>query len=179
MKICNHETKADARMWDSVDMTGSCWMWKGSMRANGYGYFTRGNRGSTVAIAAHRAAYFLSRGPIPDGMLVCHTCDVRACVNPDHLFVGSHRDNSIDAAIKGRNSRVGKSRLTHCKHGHDLALAYVRKNGHRECRLCQRNRTEATTLARRSRAAEAKASRGGDHVADAGQMVAAAQEPKP
>lgn len=63
-----------------------------------YGSFRFGNK----IVKAHRAAYILFIGDIPEGMHVCHTCDVKNCVNPDHLFIGTHRDNMIDMHSKGR-----------------------------------------------------------------------------
>ena len=59
-------------------------------------------QGSQATVGAHRISWMLHRGPIPDGMYVCHRCDVRECVNPDHLFVGTSLDNWQDMDAKGR-----------------------------------------------------------------------------
>lgn len=53
----------------------------------------------------HRWAWIVANGPIPEGLVVCHKCDVRACLNPDHLFVGTHADNAHDRDAKGRTAR--------------------------------------------------------------------------
>lgn len=77
-----------------------CWLWLGSTNDKGYG-----QPGWTwLSNLAHRSAYMAFIGPIPDGLHVCHKCDTRCCVNPSHLFVGTHRDNMDDRTRKGRST---------------------------------------------------------------------------
>jgi hypothetical protein len=74
-----------------------CWIWTGAIR-NGYGCLKVNRK----TIDAHRLSYKVFKGPIKEGLLVCHTCDTPSCINPDHLFIGTPKDNFNDALKKGR-----------------------------------------------------------------------------
>jgi len=90
------------RHYEPEPMSG-CWLWTASRNGDGYGFMTVGSRGIDRSYrGAHRVSYEIYVGPIPDGMCVLHRCDVPACVNPAHLFLGTQRDNALDRERKHR-----------------------------------------------------------------------------
>ena len=113
-----------------------CWLWAKAVNTNGYGY--KWHKGKLHH--AHRVSWELNRGPIPDGLFVLHRCDVKLCVNPEHLFLGTQTDNMRDAMAKG----IGKffQKKTHCKRGHPLVgeNIYIDSQNTRQCLECTRTR---------------------------------------
>jgi hypothetical protein len=90
-----------------VSISDGCWLWSGAVRDKGrpggsYGAFVVCRCGQYRTYRANRIAYQLVNGPIPDGLWVLHRCDVRLCVRPSHLFLGTAKDNTLDALAKGR-----------------------------------------------------------------------------
>lgn len=106
--------KTSARFWAKVHKTEQCWIWIAALfRETEYGAFSFNSR----PISAHRFSWILHFEEIPKGLFVLHKCDCRRCVRPDHLFVGTQRDNMIDMRCKGRTFHPcgedsGKARLT-------------------------------------------------------------------
>lgn len=95
--------------WDYVNKTESCWLWTGRLSISGYGQFRQNKRFHR----AHRVAWEITNGAIPDGLCVCHKCDVRHCVNPEHLFIGTCQDNANDRVAKGRSHIPSKECAVH------------------------------------------------------------------
>ena len=124
--------------WAKVDKTDTCWLWTGGKDTGGYGALrVKAPRLSNKKVRASRYSWELHNGPIPEGLWVLHTCDVRHCVNPAHLWLGTRQDNVDDMKAKGRQAYANK---THCKWGHPLFgdNLYQPEERHRACRTCRR-----------------------------------------
>lgn len=100
----------EERFWIKVAMTADpdkCWEWQSSKCSTGYGKFSTVERTNDYA---HRLAWVFTYGAIPKGLHVCHHCDNPPCVNPNHLFLGTHQDNMRDRELKGRNGAARRNR---------------------------------------------------------------------
>ena len=131
----------EERFWEKVDRSGvsDCWLWTGAIQPNGYGRFWHyGKQGY-----AHRAAYRMFVGPIPEGLQLDHLCRVRHCVNPDHLEAVTLKENlnrGFGGSPGGRARATTQLAKAQCSNGHPYSKEnlWVSKNGWRQCRACGR-----------------------------------------
>lgn len=128
----------EARFYDKVEKTGSCWNWTGYVIEKGYGQFRCGDK----VLRAHRFSYELVKGKIPLGLQIDHLCRNRKCVNPEHLEVVTPKEN-CRRGLSGIATKLRSMLITHCPKGHEYSKenTYVRKNGRgRRCKICERIR---------------------------------------
>ncbi len=128
----------DERFWAKVNKTNSCWLWTGLLSERGYGIFK-----ATKKVRAHRFAYELLIGPIPDGLSLDHLCRVRHCVRPSHLEPVTAAENNR----RGDGLTAHNMRKTRCLRGHPFheSTSYLRasRENSRHCRTCQAMRQKA------------------------------------
>ena len=134
------------RFWEKVDkdsghrvagMESDCWLWTAAFNGVGYGKLMTHKIGrSSILVDSHRLSWQLANGLIPDSLWVLHRCDNRACIRPDHLFLGTVTDNNVDMAEKGRSAARKK---THCANGHPFDVTRsVNGRRARRCSICER-----------------------------------------
>ena len=129
------------RFWVKVQVVPTgCWLWTGARGKKGYGRFRpdASRKGVDRRVMAHRFAYEIFIGEVPEGLQLDHLCRNHACVNPNHLEVVTSQEN-IKRGESGRNNRL----KTHCPRGHPYngANTYKNRRGSRCCRVCAREAT--------------------------------------
>lgn len=132
----NTEEQETISFWGRVDTSGNCWIWMGGKCRFGYG----SSYSSGKYIKAHRHAYILSKGNIPKELEVMHSCDNPSCVRPEHLSLGTHRENMQDSLLRGRRPKYLNEKRSVCKRGHNISSpenVYVNPNHPEKGRICR------------------------------------------
>lgn len=132
------------RIESKVDLIpeAGCWIWTGTVTSRGYGQLLSHNK----RVYAHRAAFQAFVGEIPDGMVVCHTCDNVHCVNPNHLFLGTQKDNLQDMKQKGRSTMGEKNTQAKLTEGKVKAIKLLLSAGYQEAQVAQEFQVSRQTI---------------------------------
>jgi hypothetical protein len=136
-----------ARFWPRVDKTpgqgpnGDCWIWTGGKTSVGYGLIAIGGKRQSV----HRLSYELSNGPIPEGLIVRHKCDNPLCVNPAHLEVGTHKDNTNDMIQRGRLAQ-GPKRKSKLSEESVISIRFKHLSGTTQSQLAKEFNVSISTI---------------------------------
>lgn len=137
------------RFIKKINFTDTCWLWTASKYPGGYGSF----RFCGTTYATHRFLWTFLRCEIPEGLCVLHKCDVRACIKPDHLFLGTKKDNSDDMITKGRDRKLkgenhGMAKLSNIQ-VEEIRKMYIRgKNGFSQTRIAEIYGVDRTAIGR-------------------------------
>lgn len=144
MKTIHDRTE---RLFNLTRKTDTCWLWIGCKNNKGYGliHSHRINIGTRdekpVNVQVHRLSWTIHKGEIPEGLQVLHKCDIRNCINPEHLFLGTNIDNVNDRKSKGRPVGPGFKNYTGCSRGHSYYETgyFLNKKGIKICAKCYPN----------------------------------------
>lgn len=135
----------ERRFWINVQKTETCWLWTGALDGKGYGTITIAGQARTASVVS----WALTRGPIPPMGLICHHCDTPPCVRPDHLFLGDHSLNRVDANIKSAEASAEMVHLVTTANAERvldrLATVQSKAEASRQARLDERRARQSAT----------------------------------
>lgn len=146
----SHLKPVDERFWTNVEkQPDGCWLWTGHVNGAGYGspgpYRIAGN---LVKQDAHRLAWLMKHGPIPSGAHILHTCDVKLCVNPEHLYLGDGSRNVLDAQERGQKKIGSACSFAKLKHGDVIEVFSLKAFGHSQQAIARKFGVSHATIHR-------------------------------
>lgn len=141
MEIANREFYK-SKLLSRIKYENDCWLWTGSVNDDGYGNIWIGKSCKKT----HRVSYILFKGDIPDKMCVCHKCDKRSCINPEHLWIGTHKDNMNDMVNKGRTLYAEQRKNNKIPRALYLEIVNKYLSGQRQTQLAKEYNCHSTTI---------------------------------
>jgi hypothetical protein len=141
------------KFWSGVNKTDKCWLWNRALDQKGYGVLYKRQSRNRYHLV-HRLSWVLHYGPVPPGLFVCHHCDIRHCVNPLNLFVGTHFDNNHDCKNKGRTLQGERANGARLKIDQVVEMRALRTNGAKLKELANKFDIRETTVSRICRRTE-------------------------